>query len=527
MENEKMDQPQDELQTEADLEAQRWLEELLAATEAAAEAPVEEPSPDDGFVPEMDNSWFEQLESPAEAVQEIGTDEGAVASHGMSDLADMELNKIIDESKSEDWDVAAIENEILSGPIESAFDEEEPAQEDEEDVYSDEQPEPDPDAERKVRPKRKNSYGLFGLPHLASVAIWAAICITIGISLGRLVWVCASDILAFGRPDQDVEITILAEDDLDAVTQKLYEKGLIKYRELFKLYAKLAQVEEKGKISSGTFTLNTMYDYHALVGGLSATSSYRETTEVVIPEGFTCAQIFELLEERGVCTVAALEEYCTQSEFASYWFLEDVEKGTKYCLEGFLFPDTYEFYTNSTPQLVFIKLLSGFNNHFTPEMVAQLDVLNASLKLKYEANGAAEKFVPLTVKDVVTIASMIEKETAYSGESPTIASVIYNRLTNPYEYPKLNIDATIVYALGGKKDLTAEDLKFDSPYNTYLYEGLPPGPISNPGAFSLRAALEPAETPYYFYALDPTAEFRSHKFFRNRKEHEDFLESIR
>jgi hypothetical protein len=132
-----------------------------------------------------------------------------------------------------------------------------------------------------------------------------------------------------------------------------------------------------------------------------------------------------------------------------------------------------------------------------------------------------------TIRDVIIVASMIEKETAFSGESPTIASVIYNRLTNPGKYPFLNIDATIVYALGGKQDLTAEDLKYDSPYNTYLYEGLPPGPISNPGIYSIRAALNPEKSSFYYYALDTSGESPFHQFFKNYNEHQDFLNSQR
>ena len=524
--------------TESDLEAQRWLDELLAATEPdplplsdeapAVEPEISAPGETEAAGEPEDEHWFDQLEAPVEDVPEIGTDEHAVSAHEMADMADMELEKIMQEAMSEDWDIAAIEQEILSEPIEEAFPAEGITPDGASDLYTDggEDPETDEGPVRKVRPKRKNGYGLFGLPHLVSTAIWAAICITIGITLGRLIWVCAADVLAFGRPDRDVEITITETDTLDTITQKLHNAGLIEYPELFKFYAKLADVEEDGKISRGTFTLNTQYDYHALVGGMSSSSSYRKTIEVIIPEGYTCAQIFAKLEENGVCTAAELEQYCTQSEFASYWFLEDVEKGTKYCLEGFLFPDTYEFYIGSTAKEVFIKLLAGFEAHFDEEMVAQLEVLNQTLEAMYKKHGASDKFVPLTLKDVVTVASMIEKETAFSGESPTIASVIYNRLSDPHNYPKLQIDATVVYALGGKNDLTAEDLKFDSPYNTYLYDGLPPAAISNPGSFSLKAALNPSETDYRFYALDPTAEYPQHRFFKTRKEHEAFLKSL-
>jgi UPF0755 protein len=471
----------------------------------------------------------------------------------MSSLEDMELEKIIQEAKSGDWNLTEEDRAFLTStlpkeeeqipqPAEQACNvsDEEEYEEDPDEEYEDdpedwledeeeeeEEPELPERVPRKVRPKRKNGYGLFGLPHLTSMAIWAALCIFVGISLGRFVWVCAADVLAFGRVEKDVVFTITAGDSVDSVADRLSREGLIKYPSLFKLYCQLAKAEVGGKISTGTFTLNTLYDYHALVSGMSSTSSYRETVKVVIPEGYTCAQIFKLLEEKGVCTAEVLEAYCMESEFSSYWFLEDVQKGTKYCLEGFLFPDTYQFYTDSTPQLVFIKLLNRFEDIFDDEMRSTLDTLNENLTKMYKEHGYNQSFIEerlLTVKDLITVASIIEKETAYSGESQNIASVIYNRLTNPGEYPKLNIDATIVYALGGKTDLTPEDMAFDSPYNTYLYEGLPPGPISNPGLYSLKAALLPTDTNYHFYALDTSGEANVHRFFETYEEHLDFLQ---
>lgn len=498
---------------------------------------------------DQEKDWFKDLLSPDAEDAEIGTDEHAVSAYDMSDLADMELEKIIREAKAGDWELTEEDRVFLTSradiqheevtPTEASLPEEPDITIDEyedepedTDTYEDEEDyaqedEPSGGVPRKVRPKRKNTYGLWGLPHLASMAIWVVLCIGIGASLGRWIWICAADILAFGRVEKEVVLTVTAADTLDTVTDMLQESGLIKYPSLFKLYCQLAKADVGGKISTGTFTLNTLYDYHALVGGMSSTSSYRETTKVVVPEGYTCAQIFQLLEDKGVCTVAELEEYCTQSEFSSYWFLDDVQKGTKYCLEGFLYPDTYQFYTNSTPQLVFIKFLDRFGDIFNEEMQIQLNTLNATLTAMYKENGLSQAYIDshlLSVQDVITVASIIEKETAYSGESQNIASVIYNRLTNPSEYPKLNIDATIVYALGGKTDLTPEDMAYDSPYNTYLYEGLPPGAISNPGLYSIKAALYPTDTNYHFYALDTSGEANVHRFFETYAEHLAFLQ---
>lgn len=485
--------------------------------------------------PGEDTGWLEDLLKAPETSHEIQTDESAISPYSMSELADLEFEKIMQEAMSEEWNLDAAAEETLAEPDATPFldDEYRDAFPSEEDAPAAAEPYPEADTDdgavpRKVRPRRKKGYGLFGLPHIASTAIWVALCLAIGISLGRWIWVCAADVLAFGRPDQEVTVTITDEDNLDSITEKLYDAGLIKYRSLFKMYAQLAQVEEKGKISVGTFDLNTQYDYHALVSGMSATSSYRQTTEITIPEGYTCAQIYQLLEESGVCTVAELEAYASTSEFSSYWFLEDVEKGSKYCLEGYLFPDTYEFYTNATPQHVFSKLLSNFSSHFDEDLQTQIDTLNKTLTAMYKKNGLSQEYIDshlFTVQEVVIVASMIEKEAAHSGEMRNISSVIYNRLTNPSNYPYLNIDATIVYALDGKTDLTAEDKEVDSPYNTYLYKGLTPGAICNPSLFSLKAALDPTSTSYYFYALDTSGEVREHKFFKTYKEHTDFLAS--
>ena len=303
-----------------------------------------------------DDAWLDELFGAVEEKAELGVDEAAMASHDMSNISDRELEEIMREALSETFQedvytdveipIPTLDDEyrdVYTDDSDMRFpdDEEQSAGpisvEPEEEI--EEEPE-DPNVPvRKVRPKPKKGYGLFGLPHIVSTAIWLVLAITIGISLGRLLWVCAADVLAFGRENQEIAITITEDDTVDTVTDKLYDAGLIQYKELFKLYAALAKADQK--ITAGTYKLNTQYDYHALVNGMSASSSYRETVTVRIPEGYTCAQIYALLESKGVCSVETLEKYASTSEFASYDFLEGVPRGTKYCLEGFLFPDTY------------------------------------------------------------------------------------------------------------------------------------------------------------------------------------------
>jgi len=501
-----------------------------------------------------DDNWIEDLLKSPELGKEIKEDTHAEGI-GLSPISDLELEKIIQETMSDDWDVEANMNEpvldpevfkeegdtseedIRSIPIYYTDDGEMPPAEElvpqetpvveEEEEYEDEPEEPSI-IPRKVRPRRKKGYGLFGLPHLAATAIWLAICLFIGVSLGRLIWVCATDILAFGRDNHSVTITITEDDNLESIIAKLKSGGMIKYPTLFRFYSSISKAEEK--ISVGTFELNTQYDYHALVGGMSATSSYRQKVKVTIPEGYTCAQIFALLEEKGVCSVSKLEDYAANGTIQDRWFLDGVKRGDKYCLEGFLSPDTYEFYTNDTPQRVLGKFLNAFGakmDSLAEDAQNQLAELNSRLSAMMKRNGYSQEYIDshqLTFRDVVIVASMIEKETASNVESYTISAVIYNRLTNP-DYPNLQIDATVVYALGGKKDLTTEDLQIDHPYNTYKCEGLPPGPISNPGLYSFYAALDPDEDPYYYYALDPSTNL--HHFSKTYREHLDFLESIR
>ena len=454
-----------------------------------------------------DTSWLDDLLASSnygeDAIEDLS-----------SSVEDMELERIIREAKADEWDLTDI-IESQQPDYEEPAPAPQPAFEDPEvaaQVYWEEDEEAAPqeeteeeifeESDRKVRPKRKSSYGLFGLPHLASILIWIGIVAVCGISLGRLLWICATDVLAFGREDRVTTITITNSDvgNIDAIADKLYNAGLIKYKQLFRFYASLSSADEK--ISAGTFELNTLFDYNALVKGMSSTSSYRESVKVTIPEGYTCAQIFALLEEKGVCSAAELKAYEVQSE---YWFLEGTNENAEYPLEGFLFPDTYNFYIGDSAKGVFRRFLARFDDIFTDELKTYVDSSKYSL---YE---------------IMTIASMIEKESAGSSENYDISSVIYNRLNNPASFPFLDIDATIVYAQGGNNEFIDKDL--DSPYNTYKYKGLPPTPICNPSLLSIQAALAPTDTKYHYYALDPSTGL--HHFSKTYAEHLAFLESIK
>ncbi len=536
------DQKKNPLSAEEELDAllAKFLEEPVE--ENQEEPPVADELPAE--VEALDTQWLDDVLAAPEAPPEIGPDEMAVAAAGLTHPEDAELEEIMQQVKQEDWQ--AVTRKIPELP-----EEEEPFLDQEtrdvfaqgkilDDVFASDttlvppitaEPVPEepavpeePEEIQKTMPKKKNTYGLFGLPHILATVVWLVLAVSIGAAAGRLIWVCATDVLAFGRDDKEVTITITEDDTLDTVTDKLYKTGLIQYPGLFKLYADLSDAMED--IDPGIYKLNTLYDYHALVLMMSSTSN-RLTVDIMIPEGYTCAQIFALLEEKGVCSAAELEEAAALGELDDYWFLEGVERGSKYCLEGYLFPDTYEFYVGDKPVNVLCKLLDNFDYRFTETMAAKLETLNAMIAEKLASRGFPQDYIEenkMDIRKVVIIASMIEKEAAATSESYNISSVIYNRLTNPGSFPYLNIDAALVY-ITGKTELTAEDKQLDSPYNTYVYKGLIPGPISNPSLSSLHAALDPASSDFYYYALDPKE--NRHHFSKTLEEHKAFLESLK
>lgn len=487
-------------------------------SETPSEAPAQSsfmdriPDVEDGYTEDIPAFHGESLEIPAVG-DPLTPDEDALNYHGILQHGEEEPPfdpGILEDPKSEG---EAESTEGLPEPVP----EEEPDDQEYRDGGQDfdeimEAPAPEPEKKphtrpvRKGRPKKKKGEGLLGIPNILATVVWLALILAIGVTAGRMLWVCAADVLAFGRENKPVTVTIYEADTMDTITDKLYDAGLIRYKGLFQLYASISDAEEK--IKPGIYDLNTLYDYHALVSFMTPRSS-REVIELTIPEGYTCRQIFDLLEENRVCTAVDVAGYAADGELKDYWFLENVERGDKYCLEGFLFPDTYEFYKNSTPREALERMLNNFEARFSEEMRAQIDALNESV------TGGG-----YTVREITIVASLIEKESAAPTESPSIAGVIYNRLFRWEGNPAyLNIDAAIIYAQGGNADTINTQL--DSPYNTYTHTGLTPTPISNPGLASLQAALQPENHNYYYYVLNPSTGM--HQFSTTQEEHNAYI----
>ena len=338
---------------------------------------------------------------------------------------------------------------------------------------------------------------------VAGAFLYALVVIGLSAILATLGWVWACDLLGLNKEFASTVITIAEDTDFNEVVDQLEEEGLIQYKFLFKLYAAFSHAADK--IVPGKYELTTEMDYHAIVSSMGSSSTTRQEVDITIKEGLTIDQVFDLLADRGVTSVEKLEDMAANWDYAFDW-LKGIPLGDYHRLEGYLFPDTYKFEMGENPKYVINKMLVNFD--------AKMD--------QYMSQYTGEE-AQYSLHDIVTIASMIEKETDGTSNEErndyrSIASVIYNRLEHPEAETVgyLQIDATLVYLNGGKVP-TLADREIDSPYNTYLYQGLPAGPISNPGMTSLLAAMNPASTNYYFYVLNP--ETNQHEYSRTYAEH--------
>ena len=274
------------------------------------------------------------------------------------------------------------------------------------------------------------------------------------------------------------------------VAQMLEKSGVIQSAWLFKAAIKLTRSESS--IKPGHYLISPGNNMMEILNQLKK-GSFRMRL-VTIPEGLTLKQIAALIEKKGV---AGAKDVLRASEDKPFCI-----QGKKLDnLEGFLLPDTYDFPEEFTAADVLDRMLKAFESNAVPMYERKKDSLPGRL----------------TLKQVVTLASMIEREAQVPSERPVIAMVYYNRLKRGM---RMECDATIQYARGEHKEfLKLSDLRIDSPYNTYLHEGLPPGPIANPGIESIRAALNPTPSEYLYYVRNDIKNDGSHVFSRTFSEH--------
>jgi UPF0755 protein len=304
------------------------------------------------------------------------------------------------------------------------------------------------------------------------------------------------------QPENDTyyTFTIAPGSSSTAIANKLQDSGLIESASTFKLKAKFLKIDSK--FEAGEFQLSPSMTMSEIMTALQ--DARKETVRFTIPEGYDVGQMAEKLSKEGLVDYDEFMAALDPSQY-SYWFLEG-DTGAKNRLEGYLFPSTYEVYKGASAKEIVNKMLAEFGKVFTPAMREKAQELGIS------------------VNDAVTIASIIEKEIRADSERAIASSVIYNRLAKDM---LLQMDSTTLYAMG-EHTYSAEkwDPDYDSPYNTYKYPGLPPGPICAPGKASLEAAVNPEDTNYLYFVLKPD-DSGLNNFSETYEQHKKYVEQYR
>lgn len=357
------------------------------------------------------------------------------------------------------------------------------------DDYDDEYDDSDEEDEvrpvkRKKRKRRGHGRFIFGL-------LFSVIVISISILAAAVILKCAKEFLGIGKSDIEIVVDIPMNSSTLDIAEQLYNEGIIADIDLFRLFSKLKGAD--GTFIAGTHKVSPKMDYATLVETLQEEAeNQRETADVVFPEGITIIEAAARLEDKGVCNA---EDFIAIFNTSSFGF--DFEENIKisamkfYKMEGYLFPDTYQFYLEEDPRIVAKKIYKNFEARITPDLYGRMEDLDMELE------------------EVLTLASIVQAEAANTNDMKKVASVFYNRLNNPNEYPLLQSDPTTNYVeevIIPYSEVQTE--KINIAYDTYKGAGLTPGPICNPGLDAINAVLYPAETEYYYFCSNlETGEF--------------------
>lgn len=284
----------------------------------------------------------------------------------------------------------------------------------------------------------------------------------------------------------------------------LEENDVIDSAFKFKILSKIKGYD--GDFKSGEYSLKKSMKPSEIASIIIKGVSNQES--FTIPEGFSIYKIGKTLEEKGICTQSEFESELETGNFDYPFLPKDIDGKDKY--EGYLYPDTYNIAKNSTAHDVIKACLDNYQDKYDKEIKKLVDNSGKSLK------------------EVMTVASIVEREAVKSDERPLVAGVIYNRLNKDM---KLQMCSTVQYILKDDKPvLSIADTEMPSDYNTYIHEGLPPGPICNPGIASIKAAANPEKTKYIYFVvsskLDGSMEYSVDydKFLKDKEEYYDALE---
>lgn len=308
---------------------------------------------------------------------------------------------------------------------------------------------------------------------------WTAIAVVAAVLLGAGLFLAFGTSHTIERSDRDagenIYMVVKPGTTASEISDRLMQLGVIDSRLRFWWLMKLQG--DAGKFKTGTYAFTPHMDEQAVLDKLVA----GDTTVVkfTIPEGFGIKEIAKRLADEGL--VDEQEFLAEAKDFAPYDYMKK-RPNVRYAAEGYLFPDTYVIHSDVSAEGIMKMMAEDFDTRLTP-----------ALRQQAAAKG-------LSIHDLVTLASLVEKEARYDEDRPIIAQVFFKRLQMGMP---LQSDTTLQYLMAGpKEDVSIEDTKIDSPYNTYQHEGLPPGPIASPGMKSILAVLNPANTDYLYFVAD-------------------------
>ncbi len=313
----------------------------------------------------------------------------------------------------------------------------------------------------------------------------AVICVAVIIVAGAVFYITGLGKALDSNDTQTVSVIISSGSSTGQIGQILEEEGIISSADKFKIWSRIKGYDSRYK--AGTYTLSPSMDFQEIADII--VSGKVTTVNFTIPEGYTIYQTASAIAAKGLGDYDTLVSLIEAGDF-EYDFLKDAQNN-KNKLEGYLFPNTYTVDEGMNEEQIIKVMLDQFEKQ--PYKV-------------YAESGSS-----YSLNDIITVASIIERECKVDEERPLVASVIYNRLAKGMP---LQMCSTVQYVLGKQKEvLTYADTRIESPYNTYTNTGLPPGPICSPGLAAIKAALNPADTDYLYFVLseklDGTSNFSS------------------
>ena len=349
---------------------------------------------------------------------------------------------------------------------------------------------------QSVKKKAKTVGGNFAVILFAFIILFTTL--TSYISISGL-----NDILAINTSDVVIKVEIPEDPTYNDILDILHDNDLIKQKTLCNIFAKFRHYDdEDNKYLSGVYYLDRTMGIEGMLNKCMAAPESADTVTLGFPEGWTIKQIFEKLEKYDVCKTDRLYTALNDVDY-EFDFVRNLtpEEERYQLLEGYIFPDTYDFYVDADANYVIRKFLSNFNDRWTDEYQARADKLGYSMD------------------EIIIIASIIQKEAADSSQMKAVSSVIHYRLKISVKFPTLGCDSTAIYVSNYVKPVVggSRGNYYLSKYDTAANRGLPPGPICNPGIDAIEAALYPSDTNYYYFLHDNSGKIYMAK---TQKEHE-------